>query len=88
MSEPCCCKVQAVLAIWECPDHAGAAADFLHPLQWVIGPDLQPMTIREAVVAERLVYMGLNQLGRLAQLLAAQVFDDLCAFSCAASWLS
>ncbi|MDX0482322.1 hypothetical protein GOL95_31565 [Sinorhizobium medicae] len=50
-------------------------------LQWVIGSDLQPVTVRKTVVAECLVYMAPNQLGPLPNFCRCRFSAIIAAFS-------
>ena len=76
MTQPGRGKVQAELAIGEGPHDFHASADFLHqPLQWVVRPDLAPVAVGKAVIAERLVDLLLDPIGCLVHSHGAQLGD-------------
>jgi transposase len=45
-------------------------------LEWVVGPDLVPMDVREGVVSQRLGHAALNEIARGTHLGGPQVVDD------------
>ena len=64
------------LPIGEGADHAGSSADLFHdPLEGIVGPDLDPVAVREGVVGPRLADAFLDQFGRSGHRLASQLAD-------------
>src|ERR1700722_20374468 len=71
------CQVEAGLTVGESTDDAGSAPDLFHdPLQRIVGPDLLPVNVREAIVGQGLVDGLLDEVGCFAHLACPQVAND------------
>ncbi len=65
VAQPRGCQVEARLAVRECSNDTGSAANLFHdPLERIIGADLLPVDVREGVVGQRFGYAALDQIGR------------------------
>lgn len=66
-------QVQAALPVRKGSNDTGATPDFFHDaFERVVGPDLQPVAVGEAVVAQRLFDMRFDEISGFTKLLATQ----------------
>ena len=62
MAKPSRRQVQAGLAIRKGADDPSSLPDLAHdPLQRIVGPQLDPVTIRKAIIGQRLAHVSFHQ---------------------------